>query len=347
MTLSYVTSYKGSPHVTAYEAAALNLSMIGPMAYRLHPWYWSANNMNTNWGNVNQTYDSLVKATNFFNDSSIPTIGDEAQFKVVDNNTIQIPQAQWLWNGRHIINDSTVNITIDSGQIGQNRVDRICLNHTKDSSGRENIKFTVSKGVSTSGVAQPWNGYMDWNGYGTNSRDCYLTICLVYVNDLTVTVENPWGHLPYINPLVSLQYDLRNIKNSYVAQKTISFTRNIKEPADELNVQGALTPLAGKLGDDGATHLLTMRIYWNAAHLGANHPAWKQVELFKLNGWQATNESWGKAASNTPGNQLVSSYFSIMSNSSQVCWEVAAVNMENLAPVMWSRGSLIVPVKPL
>lgn len=117
--LHLVTGYGGTEHITAEDHGAFNAAMFG--------------------------------SGNF-----VLPLGNQFAATVVSNNLIRIKDGELLTQGRHIRlkTGTTVDLTIQNGAQGYNRVDLIVARYTKTAStGVEDCNLVVVKGTQTTGTA--------------------------------------------------------------------------------------------------------------------------------------------------------------------------------------------------
>lgn len=126
-----VTGYAGNPHVTAEDHASMFVAAIRS-------------------GQFVMATGSLFAAT------------------VIDNNNIQIADGELMMQGRHVKIDpgKTVNLAVESGVLGQQRVDYIVARYTRNTDdGVEECNLVVLKGESVTGdPAAPEISTGDING---------------------------------------------------------------------------------------------------------------------------------------------------------------------------------------
>lgn len=117
-----VTGYAGSPHVTAEDHASM--------------------------------FVAAIRSGQFVMDA-----GNRFAVTVIDNNNIQIADGELMMQGRHVKIDpgKTVNLTVESGVLGQQRVDYIAVRYTRNTDdGIEECNLVVLKGApATSNPAAP------------------------------------------------------------------------------------------------------------------------------------------------------------------------------------------------
>lgn len=117
-----VTGYAGSPHVTAEDHASM--------------------------------FVAAIRSGQFVMDA-----GNHFAVTVIDNNNIQIADGELMMQGRHVKIDPgrKVNLTVDSGVLGQKRVDYIAARYTRSTDdGIEECNLVVLKGApATSNPAAP------------------------------------------------------------------------------------------------------------------------------------------------------------------------------------------------
>ena len=123
--------------------------------------------------------------------------GSFAEPSVQDANTISMPAANYVIDGRHVRVATAETVTIDNGQTGFNRVDLICAHLTVDSDGVESVSFDVLKGAATTGTArEPSLTSPAWNLEATsNSR---VPVAKVILSGLTPTVQSVALRLPHL-----------------------------------------------------------------------------------------------------------------------------------------------------
>lgn len=126
-----VTGYAGKPHVTAADHASMFVAAIRS-------------------GQFVMATGSLFAAT------------------VIDNNNIQIADGELMMQGRYVKIDpgKTVNLAVESGVLGQQRVDYIVARYTRNTDdGVEECNLVVLKGESVTGdPAAPEISTGDING---------------------------------------------------------------------------------------------------------------------------------------------------------------------------------------
>lgn len=111
-----VTGYAGNPHVTAEDHASMFVAAI-------------------------RSGQFVMDAGNCF------------AVTVIDNNNIQIADGELMMQGRHVKIDpgKTVNLTVESGVLGQQRVDYIVARYTRNTDdGIEECNLVVVKGEPAS-----------------------------------------------------------------------------------------------------------------------------------------------------------------------------------------------------
>lgn len=117
-----VTGYAGSPHVTAEDHASM--------------------------------FVAAIRSGQFVLDA-----GNRFAVTVIDNNNIRISDGELMMQGRHVKIDpgKTVNLTVESGVLGQQRVDYIVARYTRNTDdGIEECNLVVLKGApATSNPAAP------------------------------------------------------------------------------------------------------------------------------------------------------------------------------------------------
>ena len=111
-----VTGFAGSPHVTAEDHASM--------------------------------FVAAIRSGQFVMDA-----GNHFAVTVIDNNNIQVTDGELMMQGRHVKIDpgKTVDLTIESGVLGQQRVDYIVARYTRSAdNGVEECNLIVVKGVPAS-----------------------------------------------------------------------------------------------------------------------------------------------------------------------------------------------------
>lgn len=116
--MNLVTGHKGSAHVTAADAGALNAAIMGAGQYVANLW-------------------NKFAAT------------------VATNNKITISDGVLLMQGRlaAINAGGSVDLAIENGAVGYNRNDLIVARYTRDAQGVEEVNLVVIKGTATTGEA--------------------------------------------------------------------------------------------------------------------------------------------------------------------------------------------------
>lgn len=118
--LHLVTGYQGSNHIKAADHGAFNAAIFGSGNYIL-------------------------------------PLGDQFAATLVSNNLVRIGSGEMLMQGRHIRLGSgdTVDLTIDNGSNGANRIDFIVVRYTRNVKlGTESANLVVVKGNTTTGTPQ-------------------------------------------------------------------------------------------------------------------------------------------------------------------------------------------------
>lgn len=113
--LHLVTGYAGSPHVTAEDHASM--------------------------------FEATIRSGEY-----VMTAGACFAATVLDNNTIQIADGELMMQGRHVkLNPGqTVNVIIESGVLGQHRIDYIVARYIRNTNdGIEACSLVVLKGTPT------------------------------------------------------------------------------------------------------------------------------------------------------------------------------------------------------
>ena len=111
--LHLVTGYAGSPHVTAEDHASM--------------------------------FEAAIRSGEY-----VMNAGTCFAATVIDNNTIQIGDGELMMQGRHVKLDlgKTVNVTIESGVLGQERIDYIVARYIRNTNdGIEGCSLVVLKGT--------------------------------------------------------------------------------------------------------------------------------------------------------------------------------------------------------
>ena len=153
--LHLVTGYAGRPHVTAEDHASMYVAAIRSGQYVL-------------------------------------AAGEHFAATVIDNNTIQIADGELMMQGRHIKLDpgKTVNVTIESGVMGQQRIDYIVARYTRSTDdGVEDCNLVVIKGPpAASDPAAPEYSTGDINGEKALVND--FPLYSVEISGLTLGTPN-------------------------------------------------------------------------------------------------------------------------------------------------------------
>ena len=192
MSVHMITSYKGSAHITAADTAALTSGIAGTESYRLAP--------------LNYADPTQNMPVDFDPDTYKPR-----DFTIIDNNHVQVPAGQWVWNGRHIIVDAPEQVTIESGQSGLRRIDLVCLHYTKNTNTSvENVELSVIKGTPSAIDEEEPKDYTSYLGYTNVQDNRYLVIARVHLEGLTLEIMDPNGSLPFLPTIRSLDVYRKN-----------------------------------------------------------------------------------------------------------------------------------------
>ena len=192
MSVHMITSYKGSAHITAADTAALTSSIAGTESYRLAP--------------LNYADPAQNMPVDFDPDTYKPR-----DFTIIDNNHVQVPAGQWVWNGRHIIIDAPEQVTIESGESGLRRIDLICLHYTKNTNTSvENVELSVIKGTPSVIDEEEPKDYTSYLGYTNVQDNRYLVIARAHLEGLTLEIMDPNGSLPFLPTIRSLDVYRKN-----------------------------------------------------------------------------------------------------------------------------------------
>lgn len=76
----------------------------------------------------------------------------EFKIEILSNNKIRVGQGTGIIGGRRFRNVSNLDITLDSGAAGENRIDVILIARDQDSEGIESISLEINKGTPTTGT---------------------------------------------------------------------------------------------------------------------------------------------------------------------------------------------------
>lgn len=114
-----VTGHSGAPHVTAADAASLNVGIFDNGRYVLN-------------------------------------VGKKLKCTVTTNNNIRIEDGDILMQGRHIrvATGEAVNLFIENGEQNKKRNDLIVCRYTRAADGKEKAEIAVIKGNSAEGAAE-------------------------------------------------------------------------------------------------------------------------------------------------------------------------------------------------
>lgn len=149
--LHLVTGYAGSPHVTAEDHASM--------------------------------FEAAIRSGEY-----VMNAGTCFAATVIDNNTIQIGDGELMMQGRHVKLDlgKTVNVTIESGVLGQERIDYIVARYIRNTNdGIEECSLVVLKGTpAASDPAAPECITGDINGEKALVND--LPLYKVEISGLTL-----------------------------------------------------------------------------------------------------------------------------------------------------------------
>lgn len=114
-----ITAHTGIPHITADDVGALLKAAIGDNDYLL---------------------------------SDTPEIFTAT---LLDNNTLQLSDAEIVIQGTHIRIQATDKVTIEQGQNGMKRIDFVVCRYSKDDNGIESAEVAVVKGTPSASPSAP------------------------------------------------------------------------------------------------------------------------------------------------------------------------------------------------
>lgn len=106
-----ITAHTGTPHISADDVGALLKAVLGSNDYLL--------------SDNPETFTAAL----------------------LDNNTVQLSEAEVVLQGTHIRIQATDKVTIEQGQSGMKRIDFVVCRYSKDDSGIENAEIAVVKGI--------------------------------------------------------------------------------------------------------------------------------------------------------------------------------------------------------
>ena len=114
-----ITAHTGTPHITADDVGALLKAVIGNNDYLL--------------SDTPETFTATL----------------------LDNNTLQLSDAEVVLQGTHIRIQATDKVTIEQGQNGMKRIDFIVCRYSKDDNGIESAEVAVVKGTPSASPSAP------------------------------------------------------------------------------------------------------------------------------------------------------------------------------------------------
>ncbi len=114
-----ITAHTGTPHITADDVGALLKAAIGNNDYLL--------------SDTPETFTATL----------------------LDNNTLQLSDAEVVLQGTHIRIQATDKVTIEQGQNGMKRIDFVVCRYSKDDNGIESAEVAVVKGTPSASPSAP------------------------------------------------------------------------------------------------------------------------------------------------------------------------------------------------
>lgn len=186
--LHLVTGYGGSSHIKASDHGAFNAAVFGSGNYIL-------------------------------------PLGDQFAATVVSNNLVRIGSGEMLMQGRHIRlgSGNTVDLTIDNGVNGLNRIDLIVVRYELNKLGIESANLVVVKGDATSGTPQEpevTTGDIINNAATTNDVPLYkIPITGISVGEPELLVETAKA-IPEICEMIAEKLDDSTVADYVVGQDT-------------------------------------------------------------------------------------------------------------------------------
>lgn len=114
-----ITAHTGTPHITADDVGALLKAAIGNNDYLL--------------SDNPETFTATL----------------------LDNNTLQLSDAEVVLQGTHIRIQATDKVTIEQGQNGMKRIDFVVCRYSKDDNGIESAEVAVVKGTPSISPSAP------------------------------------------------------------------------------------------------------------------------------------------------------------------------------------------------
>lgn len=114
-----ITAHTGTPHISADDVGALLKAITGDNDYLL--------------SDAPETFKAIM----------------------LDNNTIQLSDAEVVLQGTHIRIQETDKVVIEQGQNGMKRIDLIVCRYSKDDNGIESAEVAVVKGTPSSSPSLP------------------------------------------------------------------------------------------------------------------------------------------------------------------------------------------------
>lgn len=175
MALHLVTGYKGSAHVTAADQGLFNAGSVGLNEY-------------------------------------VFCTGSRFEAEIVNNNLVRVYDGSLLMQGRHVVSDSTEDLSISNCASSSKRNDFIVMRYTRDvSTGVESVNLMVVEGGTT--VGTPVDPYYYSSGNilnGTTMHD----MPLYRVRVVGLTIER-------IEPLFQVLAPMADIQHGFYKQNLL------------------------------------------------------------------------------------------------------------------------------
>lgn len=217
-----ITAHTGTPHITADDVGALLKAAIGNNDYLL--------------SDTPETFTA----------------------KLLDNNTLQLSNAEVVLQGTHIRIQATDKVTIEQGQNGMKRIDFVVCRYSKDDNGIENAEIAVVKGTPSISPNAPVVTQCDIRNGATIHE---MPLFKVEIEGFAITAIT---NVCYT--LNSLHSALQSIAGLQSANKTHSISLS--------NITLQLSQLSGKVFENIASinAIKANNLLWSGAlYMNANH----------------------------------------------------------------------------
>ena len=136
---------------------------------------------------------------------------EEFETEILSGNKVRIKQGMGIVGGRRFRNDGFLDITLDSGATGENRIDAIVLVRSQDAEGIESIKTEIWKGAPSSGTPSVPQGVYSTGPVPDVAADYVAPFFLVTFNGVNIVNVEKHPDFNKIRSIEQINTDLQKM----------------------------------------------------------------------------------------------------------------------------------------